>query len=95
MSKENKEAINEAKEVLKEISSDARERRLAELRLKYIMDQKAVEEYGYDNGYDKGIEEGKSQRTQEIAKEMLKQKYTIEEIMSITGLSKEELEKIK
>ena len=58
MSKENKEAIKEAKDVLKEISSDERERYLADLRLKYIMDQKAIEEYGYDHG----LEEGKKLR---------------------------------
>ena len=50
MSKENKEA----KDVLKEISSDERERYLADLRLKYIMDQKAIEEYGYDHGQEEG-----------------------------------------
>ena len=57
MSKENEEAIKEAKNVLKEISSDERERYLAELRLKYIMDQKAIEEYGYDHGLEEGIKQ--------------------------------------
>ena len=57
MSKENEEAIKEAKNVLKEISSDERERYLAELRLKYIMDQKAIEEYGNDHGLEEGIKQ--------------------------------------
>ncbi len=50
--------IKKAKEVLEEISNDERERRLAELREKYIMDQKAIEDGGFDKGYKKGLEEG-------------------------------------
>ena len=43
MKDENKQ-VTKAREVLKEISSDAREIRLAELREKYIRDQKAIED---------------------------------------------------
>lgn len=87
MSKENEEAIKKAKKVLEEISADEHERYLAHLREKYIMDQKAIQEYGYDNGLEDGI--------RKVAKEMLKQKFTIENIMSVTGLTKEEIEKLK
>ncbi len=41
----NKE-IKKAKKVLEEISQDGKERYLAELREKYIMDQKAIEDAG-------------------------------------------------
>ena len=49
--------INKAKEELEKISSDEHERYLAELREKYIMDQKAIE----SAGYYKGIKEGKTE----------------------------------
>ena len=47
--------IEKARRVLKAMSQDENERYLAELRQKYIMDQKAIE----DAGYDKGTLEGK------------------------------------
>lgn len=111
MSKENKEAITKAKEVLEEISADERERYLAHLREKYIRDSKSIEKYGYDNGLDdglkQGIEKGLKQGLEkgfknglddglkQVAKEMLKQKFTIEQIVSVTKLTKEEIEKLK
>ena len=42
------EQIKKAKNVLEEISQEDRERYLAKLRQKYIMDQKAIEGDGYD-----------------------------------------------
>ena len=51
-------AIKKAQKELKKISSDEHERYLAELREKYIMDQKATE----DAGYYKGIKEGEIKR---------------------------------
>ena len=49
----NKE-IRKAKKVLDELSQNEHERRLAELREKYIMDQKATEAAGYDQGLEDG-----------------------------------------
>lgn len=94
MEEMNKE-IQKAKKVLEEISNDKRERYLAELRQKYIMDQKATEDAGYDKGLkagiEQGIEQGKRENTVQIAKKMKAQKIEIEIIMQITGLSKEEI----
>lgn len=68
-----KEGIKAAKRVLEEISNDEREIWLAELRQKYRMDQKAIEDAGIDkglkqgfergvaHGFDQGLEEGKQQ----------------------------------
>lgn len=42
-----------------------------------------------------GRAEGQREKTEEIAKEMLKQGLTIESIISITKLTKEEVEKLK
>ncbi len=99
MSKENQVAIKEAKNVLKQISEDEHERYLAHLREKYIRDQKAIEEFGYDNGLEngikRGIEQGIKQTTIEIAKQMLKEDIEIEVIKRITKLSEQEIEKLK
>ena len=90
----NKE-IKKAKKVLEEISQDGKERYLAELREKYIMDQKAIEDAGYDKGLNdgiaKGITQGKKNKTTEIAKRMKEQGIDIEKIKDITGLTIEEI----
>ena len=81
----NKE-IQKAKIVLEEISQDEHEQYLAELREKYIMDQKAIEDAGYDKGLKAGVEI--------IAKKMLAKKIDINTISEITGLTVEELKKL-
>ena len=71
---DNKE-IGKAKKVLEEISEDEHERYLTELRQKYIMDQVATEEAGYDKGYKagehSGIAIGKEQGIEQEKKEIL------------------------
>ena len=81
----NKE-IQKAKKVLEEISQDEHEQYLAELREKFIMDQKAIEDAGYDKGLKAGVEI--------IAKKMLAKKIDINTISEITGLTVEELKKL-
>ena len=89
MQGESKE-IEKARRVLEEMSQDKNERYLAELRQKYIMDQKAIE----DAGYDKGTLDGEKKKSIEIAKKMKSKKIDIEDIVEITGLTKEEIEKL-
>ena len=93
----NKE-IQKAKKVLEEISQDEHEQYLAELREKYIMDQKAIEDAGYDKGlktgYDKGLKTGIAQGIKQIAKKMLNEKIDLDTISRITGLSIQELKKL-
>ena len=94
----NKE-IKKAKKVLEEISQDGKERYLAELREKYIMDQKAIEDAGYDKGLNDGIEKGRKEgisqgqkkKTLEMAQKMKKQGIDIETIKDITDLTIEEI----
>ena len=93
MQGESKE-IEKARRVLEEMSQDKNERYLAELREKYIMDQKAIEDAGYDKGYDSGTLEGKKKEKFEIAKKMKKEKMDIAIISKITGLTEEEIEKL-
>ena len=52
------------------ISQDEHEQYLAELREKYIMDQKAIE----DAGCDKGLKAGIEQRNKQIAKKCYQRK---------------------
>ena len=112
-SMENNE-IKKAREELMKISKDEHERYLAELRQKYIMDQKAIQDFGYDKGIKKGLEqgleqglaegieqglaqglaEGEKKKAKEIAKKMKIKNKQIEEIMDLTGLSKEEIESL-
>ena len=97
--KENK-GIKEAKEKLETMSEDERMQILADLRLKAIMDEKAVKRLGYEEGLEsgikdgikKGIEQGIKQGTTEIAKKMKEKGTDIEYIKEITGLTKEEIE---
>ena len=105
MQGESKE-IEKARRGLEEMSQDKNERYLAELRQKYIMDQKAIEDAGYDKGYDFGYDsgynsghdsgtlEGKRKEKLEIAKKMKSRKIDIDDIIEITGLTKEEIEKL-
>ena len=97
----NKE-IKKAKEVLEEISQDEREIYLAELREKYIMDQKAIEGAGFDKGLEAGVEIGRNQGIKQgkrnekiqIAKNLLSQKVDLKIISKATGLTIEELKKL-
>ena len=109
--KTTKKAIKQAKDTLEQISKDKHEQELARLRKKYIMDQNAIQEYGYCQGVEDGkrdgieigkrdgIEIGKNDGIQfekiETAKKMLAKKMPIDVIIEITGLSKEEIEKVE
>ena len=96
--KETKEAIKKAQENLEEISKDEHERYLAELREKYIRDQFAIQEYGYNKGVEAGEAKGKAEgileNSKEIAKKMLEDNCDIEFIIKMTGLTKEQIEKL-
>ena len=100
------EEVKKAKKVLDELSQDEYERRLAELREKYIMDQKATEAAEYDKGLEQGlkqgleqgleqgIEQGKKNKTLELAKKMKAQGLDSDTIHKITGISIDEINKL-
>ena len=100
---ENDEALRKALEVYEDLSKDEHERYLAELRMKHILDSRALKNEGYENGVRDGMEkgrkegkiEGAKQNTLKIANEMLKEGESIEKIIRYTGLTKEEIEEIK
>ena len=94
MSEIKNSAIQDAKKVLEDISKDEKERYLAELREKHILDQKAIYSGGYKKGIEQGIAQGIEQTKIEIAKQMLANNCDINLIIKVTNLSKEEIEKL-
>ena len=84
------EEVKKAKEVLEEISQNERERYLAELRQKYILDQKAIE----DAGFDKGLEKGSKDNSIKIAKKMLADNVDVKTIIKYTELTEEEIKSL-
>ena len=92
--KENKEI----EEAVVEMSEDEKLERLAFLRQKAIMDEKAIYAAGLDKGEirgkEVGREEGKKKNQLEVAKKMKAKDMDIKIIIEITGLTKEEIEKI-
>ena len=96
---EENENLKEAVEKLDRISEDEKMQRIIELREKAIRDEHAIYDKGVDDGIEKGIQKGKEKGAREkqieIAKSMLKENMDIEIIIKITGLTKEEIEKLK
>jgi len=86
----NNESMRQAKEKLDHMSDDKVVRRLAELREKAILDEREAEYTGYTKGKEEGVKEG----VKLMAKKMKEEKITLETIMKITNLSKEEIEKL-
>ena len=91
--KEN-ENLKEAVKKLDNLSEDERMQRIADLRQKAIMDEKAIYEKGLEVGIEKGIMEGSQKEKIEIAKKMLELKIDKETIAEATGLTEQEIEKI-
>lgn len=96
------EMIKKAQKELDKMKQDTREQMLAELRLKYILDQNATEKYGFNRGFkegisrgiEQGIEQGSKNKSHQIAKKMLKNGVKINEIKEYTGLSEKEIESL-
>lgn len=93
--RETRQAILEAQEKLEQISADAHEQRLADLREKYIRDQYNIEKTGFERGKSKGKAEGRLDEKKEIARKMLKDNLDLALIMQYTSLTKEEIENLK
>lgn len=90
--------VKKAQQVLEEISQDGRERYLAELRQKYIMDQTSMKNYAYkegmEAGLEAGLETGKKQNQIELLKKMIKKKLDINTISDLTDIPVEEINKL-
>ena len=101
------EDIKKANEELKQVSGDYELRRIAELKQKYIRDEKAALSYaiekgqkegfdkGYNNGMQQGMQQGKNEANIQTAKNMLKLGLDIDVISKSTGLIKEKILELK
>ena len=78
--------VKKAEKELEYLSGDEETRRLAELREKAIRDELAAIAQARDEGISDGISK--------VAKKMLEKKMDIALIMEMTGLTKEEIEKL-
>ena len=83
--------IKEAMDVLYKISGDKEAVMLAEMREKAMMDEQSRLNGARKEGVKKGVKEGKI----EVAKNFLKMGMSIEQISMGTGLTIEEVEKLK
>ena len=96
---EESKEIKEAVEKLDNLSEDERMQRIADLREKAILDEKAIYAKGLDDGIKEGLEKGikvgeeklKKEKL-EIAKKLKDEGISIEKIEQITGLTEEEIE---
>ncbi len=100
---EENEEIKKAKKEYEYLIGDEAERRLAFLRDKAIRDENNMLEgareeamqQGLEEGREKGRKEGIKEEKTKIAKQLLQIGMPIEQIIKITELSKEEIERIK
>ena len=82
----NNEYVKKAEEELEYLNSDEEEKELARLRAKAIRDEAAA----MAGAIRRGREEGNA----EIAKKMLEENIEIETIIKLTGLTREDIEKL-
>ena len=87
---EKNEDIKDAVVTVHEMSEDEKLRRLAELREKAIMDEKAIRRAGYK----RGMEAGEKNQKIEIAKRLKEMGMKIEEIVKVTDLSEKEIKEL-
>lgn len=104
------EPIKEAMVKLREISEDDELRRVAQLRQKAIMDEKAIKQRaievgleegmqkglqkGLEKGIEKGMEKGIEKEKIEIAKKLLAKHIDIATIAEVTSLSIKNIQKL-
>ena len=105
------EEMKRAMEHLQDLSQDEEVRRWEEARERFIRDQRAEKAYAFDEGKEEGLEEGraegiqqgmekgrlqsKEEGMQKVALNMMQSKFQLSVISKITGLSEEEIKKLK
>jgi predicted transposase/invertase (TIGR01784 family) len=97
------EPIKKAVYTLYQMSEDERIRELARVREKALHDEATLLatarreglERGIAEGMEKGIAEGRTESLTEVARNALKMGFKTDEIVRLTGLTREELERLK
>lgn len=87
--------IEEAMELLEQISQDKELQRRIELRQKAILDENSAKTSNIQYGMKKGLEQGLEQGKTKIAKNMLAKDMDVSIISEVTGLSIEEINNLK
>ena len=88
------EKVKKAEEELEYLSGNEAERRIACLRETAEIDRKFAMTAARDQGSVEGRSEGKIEEKIETAKKMLAEEMDINLIIKITGLTKDEIEKL-
>ena len=91
--KEN-DKVAKAQKQLDEILSDRGVAEVLEIRLKTKLDKNTALHTAEKRGLEKGLKQG-LERLRETAKKMLEKGFSITDISDITGLTKEEIERLK
>jgi predicted transposase/invertase (TIGR01784 family) len=102
MAEEKNETLKKARGEMEYLTGDEEVQRLAWLHEKWEMDRVSAigyakregEAIGLDKGIKQGEKQGEKQAKIEIAKKMKAKGKSIDEIIDITELSKEEIEKL-
>ena len=95
MAESKNEEIEKAKKELEKLAMNPEDRELYELRLKAIRDEMNIRYSGYIDGMTEGEAKGKAEEKTEMAKKLLKKQMHIRDIAEVTGLSLEEIERLK
>lgn len=97
--KMNEPGLTKAMDTLQYLSQDSEARRLYEARQKYLHDEASMlegaKQVGMREGMKEGMKEGLKKGVIEVAKNMLGLKMDITTIASVTGLSEDEILKLK
>ena len=91
---ESEEVLTVAGELLMSISQNERERAIFRSRRKFQTDYASDMATAEDNGRRIGRAEGRAEGRMEIAQNALRKRIPIEDIMDITGLTREEVEQL-
>jgi predicted transposase/invertase (TIGR01784 family) len=91
----NEPVLRKAMNTLEFLSQDAEARRLYEMRQQALHDEISMIEGAREEGLQKGREQGSHQRAVEIAKKMLTKGVGVEEISDYSGLTVEEVVRLK
>ena len=94
MAKKDNKEIKKAIDIIAEMSMDEKEWELYQSRKMAIMDYNTGIREAKEKGKEEGRQEGERKKQIEIAKKLQKKNMSITEIAEITGLTKEEIEKL-
>lgn len=87
--------IKEAKNEVEYLTGDEEVKRINELKDKWERDRVSEMNYLKSIAQKEGLKEGRKEKSIDIAKNMLDKDFSIKEVVSLTGLSEEEVKTLK